>query len=268
MLIPENLLIAITVFFVPERLRYLKVLASHFPCLSKKVRVLVVTNTNSKEEQQQIRDAINLDVQITVPTYIGHPYLLTWGHLDLFRHFFRDDPSISHFMYLEDDIEIKPENMGYWVRAREDLRSVGLIPSFLRYELDSNLIRVSSDVTEQVNLLKAPVVHKSAEKYCYVNLPLPYQGMYLLDRKLAQEHFYGPSSNPDFGIWGVREKAAQGLTFARVPKGCHSRNFLGYRLDQKCIDPAALIHHLPNNYANNPNTKLGKIPLDSLFVFD
>jgi hypothetical protein len=52
--------------------------------------------------------------------------------------------------------------------------------------------------------------------------------MYLLDRELAKEHFYGASSNPDSGVWGIREKAAQGLTFTKVPKGFYSRNFLGF----------------------------------------
>ena len=72
--------------------------------------------------------------------------------------------------------------------------------------------------------------------------------MYLMDKELAIEFLFSDASSPDTGIWGIREKAAQGLTYWNVPKGAHSRMLVG--LDQRMrIHSHAQIHHLPNNYA-------------------
>jgi hypothetical protein len=105
---------------------------------------------------------------------------------------------------------------------------------------------------------------KISDNYYYINLPKPYQGMYLMDRELLKEHLFGPSSNPDFGIWNIREKAAQGLTFSKVPKGYFSRNLIGYDNNKRQIDTNALIHHTPNNYADNPDTEFGNMPVNSV----
>jgi hypothetical protein len=88
--------------------------------------------------------------------------------------------------------------------------------------------------------------------------------MYLYDRELMLEHLSGPSSNPDFGPWSIREKAAQGLTFVNVPKGFRSRNLVPYDIKRNQIDESCFIHHLPNNYANDPHSQFGKIPVDQL----
>jgi hypothetical protein len=261
----KKLLIGITFHFAQERVDFLKRIAAHFPLLAENTQVFVVTNTESLTEKNIILDAIGGNPNIYVPQYIGHPYLLTWGHLDVFRQFFKEEEDITHFMYLEDDIEVKPNNISYWLQGREDLLKVGLIPSFLRYEIaDQKEEKLSTDVTSPVELSKVPAFIANESGNTYINLPQPYQGMYLLDRELAREHLFGPSSSPDFGEWGIREKAAQGLTFAKIPSGCFSRNFIGFIQNQGCIDPNALIHHTPNNYANNPLSKFGKIPIKNL----
>ena len=242
-------------------------MSAYFSQLSRNTRVFVITNTESLDNHKKIVAAVEADIKIYVPKLIGHPYLLTWAHFDVFRKLFQTEQNLTHFMYLEDDILITPENIEYWLEGRANLRNIGLIPSFLRYELaaQETLMR-STDVTSHVKLNEIPRVNFHNKNYCYINLPQPYQGMYLFDRELAEEHLFGPSSNPDFGIWGIREKAAQGLTFANVPSGCTSRNFVGFKLDRNQIDSRALIHHTPNNYANNPQTKFGKIPINELIV--
>jgi hypothetical protein len=267
----EKLLIAVTFFFKPDRLKYLNQIAHHFPHLCHETKVIIVTNTNDPGHHQLIKQAVVVDIEIVVPMYLGHPYLLTWVHLDCFRKYFLNDSLISHFCYLEDDIELKLENIKYWIKARKDLQQIRLIPSFLRYEFKhGETIMRSSDVTLSLQFEKLPRFEAKDAEYCYVNLPLPYQGMYLLDRELAEEHFFGPSSSPDFEIWGVapvwgiREKATQGLTFANVPRGCVSRNFLGFNKTINQIDSGSLIHHTPNNYADNPNSRFGKIPIETL----
>ena len=265
----QKLLIGITVHFVKERIEFLRRIAINFNALSQNTKVFVVTNTNSANEQKLIKAAIQSPVEIYVPKYIGHPYLLTWGHLDIFREYFQTDPDISHFMYLEDDIEIKPNNIEYWLRGRDDLRELGLIPSFLRYEFALHETEMRSlDLTSSYELKRLPVVRKIDKNYYYINPPRLYQGMYLLDRELAKEHLFGQSSHPDFGRLSlhIRERACQGLSFTNVPSGCLSRNFLGFMEDKNLIDPDALIHHITNTYANDPKSKFGKIKIKNLII--
>ena len=276
----NKLVIAVTFFYVEDRLRYLKKIASQYNNLVERVEVFIITNTNIKDEQNNIIDAIkdyNLNYKIMVPELLGHPFLLTWCHLNLFKWLFDHDEEISHFMYTEDDICVHRANIDYWLKGRNDLRDYGLIPSFFRYEINANNGKLySSDQIEHINPYEIPRVDISQD-YSYVNLPKPYQGIYLLDRDLMGEHLNGPSSSPDFGIWDmraiavhgiwdIRAKAAQGIMFANVPSGCNSRNFVGYNLKTGLLDPGCLIHHTPNNYANNPKIKkLGKLPIQDLF---
>jgi hypothetical protein len=265
----QKLLIGITVHFDKERIEFLRRIAINFNALSLNTQVFVVTNTNSANEQKLIKAAIQSPVEIYVPKYIGHPYLLTWGHLDIFREYFQADPNISHFMYLEDDIEIKPNNIAYWLRGRDYLRETDLIPSFLRYEFASQETEMrSTDMTSSYVLKMLPVFQKIGNNYCYINLPRLHQGMYLLDRELAEQHLFGTSSHPDFGnlSWGIRERACQGLSFINVPSGIFSRNFLGFMKDKNLIDPDALIHHTANTYANDPKSKFGKIKIKDLII--
>lgn len=263
----SNLLIGITFHFVEERLEFLNKISAYFSQLSHQLKVFVVTNTESLDNHKKILAAVGTNIEIYVPKLIGHPYLLTWAHFDVFRKFFQTEQDITHFMYLEDDILITPDNIKYWLEGRETLRHIGLIPSFLRYEIDSQeTIMRSTDVTSRVELCKTPRVTLYNKNYGYINLPQSYQGMYILDRELAQEHLFGPSSSPDFGKWLIRERAAQGLTFANIPLGYTSRYVVGFNLDVNQIDPNALIHHTPNNYANNPQTVHGKIPIKELII--
>jgi hypothetical protein len=256
----QKLLVGVSFHFIKERLKYLKDISLHFKLLSDNLELCVFTNTKNEDDHVIIRELLDdLKPQIFVPSLLGHPFLLVWAHLDIFRSCFLKDSTISHYLYLEDDIEISKENIVYWLNAREHLRAYNLIPSFVRYELlegDPNPFSV--DITKQFSLEQMPTV-KHTKNYHYINLPNPFQEMYFLDRELAKEHFFGKSSSPDFGIWNIREKAAQGLTYLNVPKNFFSRNLVGYDLSKKCIDSRALIHHLSNNYVNNPNTKSGKI---------
>jgi len=262
----EKLIIAVTFYYVEERLKYLSAISRQFSSLANDVEVFITTNSDDASHHGRIMASLDpqLRAEILVPKLLGHPYLLTWCHLDIFRKKFNQDQSITHFMYLEDDLCVRPDNIAYWIKAREALRPHGLIPSFLRFELKSGEnTPYSSDVTKKTPFSQLPKVRVS-DRYYYLNLRKPYQGMYLMDRELMQEHLSGPSCSPDFGIWNIREKAAQGLTFAKVPEGYFSRNLVGYDNSTKQIDPGALIHHTPDNYANNPDSRFGKMPVIEL----
>jgi hypothetical protein len=96
-------------------------------------------------------------------------------------------------------------------------------------------------------------------------MEFPYQGMYLLDRDLAKQCLFD-NYQLDRRIkkWGTRERSASGLTFVKIPKKFSSRNLVGFYLDRFHVDANALIHHLPNNYTNNPSSVYGKLKIDKI----
>lgn len=264
----KRLLICITFHFNTNRLQYLQQATKYISQFPLKTDIVILTNKKDGDAHNKIKDTLsknNIDAKIETPYLLGHPYLLTWCHLSIFRESLESSNPHNYFLYMEDDLCITPENISYWLTSRELLRSTGLLPAFVRYEYkDGTNIRYSTDAKEQLTLASLPTI-KIANDLLFVSLPRPYQGMYILDQELLAEHLTGNSSNPDFGQWGIREKAAQGLTFAKVPRGYHSRNVVGFDHVRKQIHSHALVHHTPNNYANDAASRFGKIPLHDLF---
>ena len=267
-LLPRKLAIAVCCHFDKDRLGYLDKMSNSFKELASEVFVTAVTNTSKIEELAQIESAITgkgFDYQIFRPNTLGHPLLLTWAHFPVFEGLLKDQ-SFTHFMYLEDDTLITRVNMAYWLESRDLLKPFGLIPSFLRVE---NKIDdpdwYSSDCANQYFIYGLPRV-KLRQDLGFINLPQAYQGIYLLDRELMLEHLNGDSYSPNFGIWGIQEKAAQGVTFTNVPIGFTSRNLIPYYPHSCLVDERCLIHHLPNNYAQpKPGGKVViTVPVKSL----
>ena len=269
-MIPRKLAICVAFHFVEERLQYLDTISNHFSSLAEELTVVIVTNSNDPgnlSKTNAVLEGKGFEFDYLIPTGLGHPFLLTWTHFVDFKEKIKD-PSFTHFMYLEDDIQITKSNMEYWMQAREELRRRNFIPSFLRVEKEDGYEDwISSDCLRTFNVMELPRYQTGSDSdRVYVSLPTPYQGMYLLDRELMIEHLSGPSSIPEYGNWGIREKAARGLTFSKVIKGFHSRNLVPFSKTTGKVDEVCFIHHTPNNYANDKNRHdaLGSIKTDDL----
>jgi len=269
----SRLAICITVHFSAERMKYLNAISDHFSSLADLVEVFIVTNAQADKGEIQILDDTLKDkgfkYEFFIPHGLGHPYLLTWSHFAVFKRLIADE-SITHFMYLEDDLLVTRYNMDYWNESLETLSPLGLIPSFLRIEKNhTDSLWYSSDAQEQFYFPRLPKVFKTPE-YAFINLPHPYQGMYLLTRDLMLEHLNSKSSNPDSDTsdWFIRERAAQGLTFQNVPAWCTSRNFVGFDITKQKFDSRCFVHHLPDNYANQRSSHhtLGTIQVDNVIL--
>ncbi len=264
--LPTKLAIFVTFHFVEKRLTYLQTICQEFASLGKSVKTYIFTNDIL--QHATIRAAIHcheLDIEILSPTLLGHPYLLTWCHLAKARELFDADPTISHFLYLEDDIRITQANMIWWMSARQRLQQYGLYPGLIRYEVDPiTKVLYSSDVL-------APSIYEDTSRlvlkdgsYAFLNLNYPYQGLALLDRELMEEYLSMPAAEIDKTKWGIRERANQCLIFWNVPPGFQFRPMVGYDVNSQRIDPRCLVHHLPNSYVTDPEKELGKVPLAGL----
>lgn len=263
-----NLAIAITFHFRPDRLRYLSRITAEHPGLADDSTTFVITDTDDPDDLRAIRHAVSARrLEIVVPTHLGHPYLLTWTHRAVFRDCFEAGGGFSHYLYTEDDILLTRPNVDYWLRGMAYLAPYDCIPGFVRFELTADNDMISNDALGPIDFLAAPKV-RAGHRFM-INSPYPYQGMYLLAERHAHDLLFTPAGSPDQGLayWGIREKAAQGLTFWDVPHWAHNRYFIGLTEDL-AVDPDALVHHLPNNYARNPVKGYGEIRMDDLVRLD
>lgn len=279
-----KLLACIAFHYQEQRLTYLQQVLHLQQYLAPQVHVVVTTTTDDPEALARIATiappaSARYHCEIEYFS-LPNPWLLPWAHKVVIAQKF-GDLSFTHFMYVEDDIEVAPANVDYWLRAREALRPFGLYPSFFRVEWqEQRQTWTSTDVADPVSLARAPVLHSIYGDYQYLNMPNPYQAMFFYDRELMLEHMasesfdvikYGQIENidrfPGWGGGGVAERASHGLTFVNVPSGFTSRNVIPFLGKFRLIDPRCFVHHLPNNYANQrPELKLGKVAVQELLV--
>lgn len=198
-----------------------------------------------------------------------HGFYLTWGHVGLLRHAWRSG-AFSHLVYLEDDMVFTDELLRYWCRHRLTLAELGLLPGFVRFE-EHDGDRYIVDQRRPVDPDQRRVTVTTGQ---FVNLKNPYQGMYVLDRAMADEHFrFSVARSPlrsRVRRWGIRERASMGPIFDDVPKGFVSRNVVPayVRGGRLCLDRSCLIEHAAGTYARDPRTSFGTVKVDDLFAND
>ncbi len=268
----SKLVIAISFHFKEDRIAFLRKVVENISIMDINYEIFVFTNSHGMENIKQLREVFSSlkinNYKILSPTYLGHPFLLTWSHLSIFREVFESDTSASHFLYLEDDICISKDNINYWLKSREDLREKNLVPSFLRFEIaELSTQKFVTDITRVTSIRKLPK-HWVNKDYIFLNFPEPYQGLYMMDRELMDEFLRSKAAIPEYSKWGIREKAAAGLTFVNVPRGFKSRNCVAYSIKEKSIISDSLVHHISNSYVNDPKTKLGKLKLEKVVGFN
>lgn len=231
----------------------------------ERVKIVIVTNERSVQTYFRLIARLKLAtlrISVRSPKLLGHPYLLTWSHLVVMRDFSKKR-KYTHFLYTEDDLVFCQENFTFWLETREILSPYGLIPSFVRFEIAQESGRkFSTDQVMPTRILESPIVQ--IENFSFTNLDNPYQGCYLVDRELLEEHLNGESSSPETGHWKTRERAAQGLTFSNVPENFNARNVVKFDPINKTLDIRQFIHHSPNNYVCDDQTLFGSIPLEGL----
>jgi hypothetical protein len=271
-----KLLVVIAFHFNEKKLHYLKRLLDFQPFITQQVECVITTNTSNPEEISKIKrlepKAENYKLEVIGFPTLPHPWLLPWAHKQVMLSKFKD-PSYTHFVYTEDDIAFTKINFDYWLWARKLLRDYGLYPSFIRVEFSNDQkVWNLSDQDAPIDAGGKEKIILAAEGMEFFCLPNPYQGLFLYDRELMEEHIHSQTfdvtkygrieqidHNPAWPGGGVAERANFGITFQNVPKGFTSRNVVGVRTDLKLLDVRAFVHHLPNNYANDkPELKLGK----------
>ena len=263
--INENFkLAAIIAFFYNEKkLSTLFKVCESLVEISDKNEIYILTNSISSYQEEKIKKGISKKVKIIIIDEIVHNRLLPWYHLNLMKKLYNNE-EITHFLYLEDDIMINKFNLNYWINSRKILKKFNLIPAFTRTEINENDNELYAvDFTKENDIKKLPKI-KVNRNYEFINHKFPYQGMYLYDRELMQEHLQGPTSNPDCGHGAfdtnfldqrminldLMAKANIGLTYINIPSGYFNRMVTLYNNEKKEIDVSCRIKHLSNKYTN------------------
>lgn len=264
-----KILVCITFLYKEIRLQYLKKVLASYSNMLCAVEVNIITDVTHQDKIKFIEEVFPQQSDkftskiIAFPT-LPHPWLLTWGHKDVFKQKFNNS-EYTHFICSEDDLEIKQNNIDYWLEHRQRLRDTGFYPSFFRVEWNRILDSwTSTDLTENIILHETPIISVDNGSYSYLNAKNPYQGMFLYDRVLMEEHIqsdtfdiikYGRieaiEMNPAWGGGGVAERANYAITFEKVPMGFRSRNLINFDSRYKLLNHNSFIHHLPNNYADS-----------------
>lgn len=262
-----KLLITITFHYDEAKLYYLKrVLDSIEKITTDKTKVVISVNDINDDECNTIL-LLNekLDIQLNTVRRLYHPFFLAWAH----KHYmieFMDDENFTHFIYLEDDIEITPITIDYWVKTRKLFKKYNLnfLPAIVRVEYDSNgnIYVVDSIQSNYIN--NSPIVNVEDKKF--ISIERPYQAMFIMDRELVKEHIMSRSfryetAMPFNGCWLVQDLASQGNMFENIPDGFDHRMLLPLQDFDDC-----LVHHNTDTYVNITDSIHSKLPVNLLVI--
>ncbi len=249
-------------------------------------QVIIITNITADDDLARISTHIpdqSLDFQVEIfnkdMDKLESPWILTWVHKSIMREKFQDI-SFTHFLNIEDDMNFTKNNLQYWLNNRDVLRPHNLFPSFLRVErhaTNGEWFWTDSMRGDSFDPATLPSIRIS-DDFWFINLPRPYQGMFLYDRELMQEHIDSDSFHLERAIphwklaishteWplGLTEAANFAISQKNLPAGVYSRNFLPFYPKFGLIDPNCFVHHMPDKYVNMENSDLGKARLSKLF---
>ena len=268
-----RLLVAITFHCRDSRLEFLhQVLCAlrEFPV--SRIRVILVTNASDEatlDRLGRLGGDLFGPADFSVEVFPDHadPFDLTWCHKDILaRDWTATGADFTHFVYLEDDIRLSFVNFCYWIDGREALRPHGLLPAFFRTEFHGgDATATCSDAFWPVYVPFQAGVDVRGHRF--FNMPNPYNPLYVLDADLVAEHMnsasFGRESSAAVAQWGNAERAAMGLCLEEIPPGFASRYVVPAGAHGR-VPACAWVSHLPNNYAGNPFSPLGKVRLATL----
>ena len=237
------------------------------------LEVVILTNAADEERLALLHRlaAETLGHQPRIDSHPGlaDPWSLTWCHKAIIAgEFLAAGSRFTHFIYLEADIRLSFANFCYWLEYREGLRPDGLLPAFVRMEYRAAAPGfVTSDAFWPV-YLPAQAYLRRGDRFL-VNMPNPYNPFFLLDRELAREYVVSASfdevRSQDVSLWATSERAAMGLCLENVPVPFSTRYVVPVEAESGKVPAHAWTWHIPNNYADNPQSPLGKVRMDSLF---
>jgi hypothetical protein len=272
----HKILVSICFHFRASRMKYLlQIIKNYLAFPVAKLDVLIHTNAsedNLKVLQDAVRQGLSCEgesrVSIKPVTELEDPWMLTWAHKIDFKELFLDRDEYTHYIYSEDDLALNFANFQYFVRYREVLKNLGLVPAFCVTEYGEDGVVYATEQPYKIDLSLNRSVRVG--DFNFINHDNPYNPFYILDKEMAQIYFSSDSFDIEKSkskcVWGIPERAAMGLCYENIPEGFASTYVIPLDRERKTIPSFAMVEHLPNKYVNEKNTAFSKIALYDLFI--
>lgn len=274
-----RLLICVAFHFRKETIQYLlSIIAGYLSYRVAQIDIIVHTNATGQDLEMLQRevaiygidcnDLLQLSVYVKEVAGLQNPWHLPWQHKEeIIDNFLNSNMKYTHFIYSEDDLLLDFNNFLYFLKYKPILQKVGLIPAFCVTECGKDGIVYAKEQFDKIDMITTKIV--SVDNVWFLNHNNPYNAFFILDRELGEQYIASDSfdiqRSERKSNWWIAERAAMGLCFENIPKGFSSRYVVPVLKNTYSIPPYALVPHLPNKYANNPDSPIGKIPLNKLF---
>ena len=185
-----------------------------------------------------------------------NPFKLTWCCRDLMK---KQQDNYDVFIYGEDDILIYSETLYYWFQYHHGVNKNKYNLGFLRIEYECPKNVFSTDL--KTSFTQEDIIELKGRKYILNNIN-PYCGFWIYSNKIfkqfTQLKYYHPEHIEGYGI---RESSAIGL------HGKQTDFFKGTLIPLNGlnqINNQCFVHHIPNNYLQNKDSRFGKIDVKLL----
>lgn len=246
--------------YVENRLQFLsKVL--HRLLDTYTVPLQIVLDSNTEATKQWVDKEFGGGAKaltVNVHHNLTHPFHLTWVHREQMNKSINDH---DVFMYLEDDMDFPFPN---YLRALENFKLLWpeMVPVFARVETKDNLLYNTDNLERTIVWRNGSLIERGGRKF--VHLKVSYSAMWLMPREelrsaLSPRLFARPMKGTAIHPL-TRELAASLSTWQLGKNGV-------VEVEDKQVHPLSWVFHLPNNKANDPKHREGKLLLERVLCF-
>lgn len=243
----------ITFYFIKERIQYIKKIIQECQKYFHETDIFIHSNENFNLDINYKNGKIKIIVHDLSNI---HPYKLTWCCRDLMK---KQKDYYDVFIYGEDDILIYVETLYYWFQYYQDVNKNHYNLGFLRIEYESPKNIFSTDIKSSFQ--QEDIIELKGRKYI-LNKKNPYCGFWIYSNKIFKQFMNLKSYNPKhIKGYEIRESSAIGL------HGKKTDFFKGTLIPLNGlnqINNQCFVHHIPNNYLKNKDSKFGKIDIGLL----
>ena len=272
---PKKLAIVVCFYFNPKKINILKKTLQEINSYNFKIDLTLITNQLLIKQRNILQKIIKNKLKncsIYEANEMPDNDLLPWFSINIMKKKF-ENKSISHFMFIEDDILVTSKNICYWLYFRKILKKFKLVPGFLRYENYKNDF-YAVDYEKKIIFNKSPKIQTDDFNYGLINPKFPYSAMYFMDRELMKEYLNSNAIKFDFSFTNnfLKSKAPTkellniSHAFLNIPKGFFNKLMIPFEKN-KNIPDYCLVEHTDIKYANLKKLKnmgFGKIKIKDL----
>lgn len=200
----------------------------------------------------------------------GSPWNLLWMHKkDLLELQAKKSETSRLIVVLENDTPLTEVNLRDWLINREQLKPLGLLPSFIRIEYsESKNAWICIDIHDKWGLDSRNCAILRVENRQYIQIPQLYSGVIVLDDELLAEYAGSDAISLERSKklvwWDMGARSSAGLQFVNVPEGFKDRFVIEIDPLSRSLSVTSTIHHLPNLYVSVPEVSSNMPSLSEL----